>query len=131
MDGKRVRIRQKYKINKKNQILYKIILFAGEGIGKNSDGIIKPIKANLKFDNAGLCYDRAQEFTNHWWQKAFNDAANNLNISNSSENVSLSTKDESIEVSILYNFRHSNYYNVNFPFFAANRFQRLVSQRKN
>ncbi|XP_031621081.1 G patch domain-containing protein 4 [Contarinia nasturtii] len=70
----------------------------GEGIGKNSDGILKPIKANLKFDNAGLCYDKAQEFTNHWWEQAFNDAAENLNVSNAPGNVSMSTKDESVEI---------------------------------
>lgn len=73
----------------------------GQGIGKNSDGILKPIKANLKFDTAGLSFDRAQEFTDHWWERAFNSAANNLNINNCIENVSLSVNDnESTEVRI-------------------------------
>lgn len=68
----------------------------GQGIGKNEDGIVKPIKANLKFDNTGLDYDKASEFTNHWWERVFNSAADNLNINSSVENVSLSVKDNDI-----------------------------------
>lgn len=64
----------------------------GEGIGKNADGILKPIKANLKFDNAGLCYEKGKEFTDHWWEKAFNNAAGNLNVDNTAGSVSLSVK---------------------------------------
>ncbi|XP_055307032.1 G patch domain-containing protein 4 [Sitodiplosis mosellana] len=71
----------------------------GQGIGKNENGIKTPIKANLKFDNTGLCYDKATEFTDHWWERAFNSAAENLNVENTAETVQLSLKDESVEIS--------------------------------
>lgn len=79
-----------------------VISVEGQGIGKNADGIVKPVKANLKFDTAGLCFDKAQEFTDHWWEKAFNTAAGNLSVDGSCGNVSISIKNnESIEVRIL------------------------------
>ncbi|KAJ6640817.1 G patch domain-containing protein 4 [Pseudolycoriella hygida] len=72
----------------------------GEGIGKNSDGIVKPIKASLKFNTAGLGHNRADEFNNHWWEKAFNDAASNINVNDSTDKISVSLKSgESIEYS--------------------------------
>lgn len=72
---------------------------SGQGIGKNSDGIVKPVKANLKFDNAGLGHDKAKEFTDQWWQKAFNDAANNIKVNSNPDNVSLSVENkDSVEV---------------------------------
>ncbi|XP_034660129.1 G patch domain-containing protein 4 [Drosophila subobscura] len=52
----------------------------GEGLGKNSTGIAAPLKASLKFDNAGLGVDRAQEFNDHWWERCFNEAANNVDV---------------------------------------------------
>lgn len=73
----------------------------GEGIGKNADGILQPIRPSLKFDKAGLSFDKAREFTDHWWERAFNSAASNLNVDNSIGNVSLSVKDiDSTEVCI-------------------------------
>lgn len=80
--------------------------FAGQGIGKHSDGIVKPIKANLKFDTAGLGHDRAKEFTDHWWERAFNDAAQNLNVGDTSDRVAISIKDsDAVEVNM---YHHSN-----------------------
>ncbi|XP_022216051.1 G patch domain-containing protein 4 [Drosophila obscura] len=52
----------------------------GEGLGKNSTGIAAPLKASLKFDNAGLGVDRAKEFNDHWWERCFNEAANNVDV---------------------------------------------------
>lgn len=76
----------------------------GQGIGKNADGVSKPIKASLKFDNAGLGHDKAQEFTNRWWEQAYNNAANNLQINTKDNQVSMSLKNgESIEVIIIKN----------------------------
>lgn len=73
----------------------------GEGIGKNSDGIAKPIKASLKFDSAGLGHDRAKEFTNHWWSNAFNNAAKNIDVNTNDGAISMSLKTgESVEVII-------------------------------
>ncbi|KAH8308317.1 hypothetical protein KR059_010523 [Drosophila kikkawai] len=52
----------------------------GEGLGKNNTGIAAPLKASLKFDNAGLGVDRAQEFNDHWWERCFNEAASNVDV---------------------------------------------------
>ncbi|KAI8045630.1 G patch domain-containing protein 4 [Drosophila gunungcola] len=52
----------------------------GDGLGKNNTGIAAPLKASLKFDNAGLGVDRAQEFNDHWWERCFNEAANNVDV---------------------------------------------------
>lgn len=65
---------------------------------------MKPIKANLKFDKDGLGHDKAKDFTNHWWENAYNDAANNIDIEQNSsvgnDAVAISLKNaESIEVS--------------------------------
>lgn len=80
------------------------ISFTGQGIGRNSDGISKPIKASLKFDTAGLGHNKADEFNNHWWEKAFNDAASNINVQNASDKASLSLNNsESVEVSSITN----------------------------
>lgn len=86
--------------------LFLVGFCAGQGIGKNLDGIVKPIKANLKFDKDGLGHDKAKDFTNHWWQNAYNDAANNLDIEHVSsagnDAVAISLKNgESIDVSVV------------------------------
>ncbi|KAH8294018.1 hypothetical protein KR054_007473 [Drosophila jambulina] len=52
----------------------------GEGLGKHNTGIAAPLKASLKFDNAGLGVDRAQEFNDHWWERCFNEAASNVDV---------------------------------------------------
>jgi len=52
----------------------------GDGLGKNNNGIAAPLKASLKFDNAGLGVDRATEFNDHWWERCFNEAASNVTV---------------------------------------------------
>ncbi|XP_064535964.1 G patch domain-containing protein 4 [Drosophila montana] len=52
----------------------------GDGLGKHNNGIAAPLKASLKFDNAGLGVDRATEFNNHWWERCFNEAASNVTV---------------------------------------------------
>ncbi|KAH8362888.1 hypothetical protein KR084_002261 [Drosophila pseudotakahashii] len=52
----------------------------GDGLGKNNTGIAAPLKASLKFDNAGLGVDRAKEFNDHWWERCFNEAASNVDV---------------------------------------------------
>lgn len=76
---------------------------AGQGIGKNLDGIAQPLKANLKFDNDGLGFDKAKDFTNHWWETAFNDAAKNITVGTTGgDQVSMTlTNGESIEASAI------------------------------
>uniref|UniRef100_T1GK11 G patch domain-containing protein 4 n=1 Tax=Megaselia scalaris TaxID=36166 RepID=T1GK11_MEGSC len=71
----------------------------GDGLGKNSDGIVKPVKASLKFDATGLGCDKAKEFNNHWWERVFNEAANNVEVDKTDGNVALNIKDEdSVEI---------------------------------
>lgn len=71
----------------------------GDGLGKNSDGIDKPLKANLKFDNSGLGHDKAADFNNHWWERVYNEAAGNIEVENGA-GVSLTTKNEdALEIS--------------------------------
>lgn len=52
----------------------------GDGLGKHNNGIAAPLKASLKFDNAGLGVDRATEFNDHWWERCFNEAASNVTV---------------------------------------------------
>lgn len=54
----------------------------GDGIGKNNQGIVNPIKASFKFDNTGVGYDIADEFTTNWWEHLFNHTAKKIDASN-------------------------------------------------
>lgn len=58
------------------------LCFSGQGLGKNEDGITKPIKASLKFDNTGIGHDHGEQFTNNWWETLFNKASQNIDVSN-------------------------------------------------
>ncbi|CAO1307419.1 unnamed protein product [Diamesa hyperborea] len=66
------------------KILQKYGYKEGEGLGKNSTGITAPIKASLKFDNAGLGEEPIK--TDHWWERVFNEASSNLKIETSTDN---------------------------------------------
>lgn len=73
----------------------------GDGLGKNKDGIAKPLKATLKFDNAGFGADQAAaDFNNHWWERVFNEAATNVNIQKEGEQIKMSLKDDTDGVEI-------------------------------
>lgn len=71
----------------------------GEGLGKNNTGINKALRANLKFDTAGLGVDQAADFNNHWWERVFNEAANNIDVITDGDKISMNIKDEnSVEI---------------------------------
>ena len=53
----------------------------GQGLGATNQGIPEPIKPKLKFDKAGVGVDPAKEFTDHWWQRAFDAAASKIEVS--------------------------------------------------
>lgn len=58
-------------------------LFLGNSLGKNNSGIVQPIKANFKFDNSGFgSTAQKSEAGNHWWERVFNEASNNLQVEN-------------------------------------------------
>lgn len=59
-----------------------LIWLPGDGLGKNTDGIVAPIKASLKFNTAGLGQDPAKDLTNNWWERVYNDAAGNIAVEN-------------------------------------------------
>jgi len=57
----------------------------GQGLGKQQQGIVDPIKAALKFDKSGVGHDIAKEFTNNWWDLAFKKAANKIEVEETKE----------------------------------------------
>lgn len=76
-----------------------LIIFEGQGLGKNDDGISNPLKANYKFDQAGLGHNIADEMNNHWWERIYNKAANNIDINKNENEVTVQLKNgKSIEV---------------------------------
>ncbi|XP_067627614.1 G patch domain-containing protein 4 [Eurosta solidaginis] len=88
-------------MNFARKILNKYGWKEGEGLGKHKDGIVKPLKASMKFDNAGLGSDQAaSDFNNHWWERVFNEAASNVDIKSGKDGVSmaLKNKDDAVEI---------------------------------
>lgn len=74
----------------------------GDGLGKNNNGIAKPLKATLKFDSSGFGADQAAaDFNNHWWERVFNEAANNVDVKQDGEQVQMNLKnaDDGVEIS--------------------------------
>ncbi|KAG5898520.1 hypothetical protein JTB14_038473 [Gonioctena quinquepunctata] len=73
----------------------------GKGLGKKENGISKPLKPKLKFDNSGVGHDVGEQFTNNWWEKLFNSAADNINVEVDDKNdVKMKIKSEdAIEIS--------------------------------
>ncbi|KAF2888775.1 hypothetical protein ILUMI_17398 [Ignelater luminosus] len=66
----------------------------GKGLGKSENGITTAIKPKLKFDNAGIGHDSSEQFTNNWWEKLYNNAANNVNVSTAANgNVQVNVSD--------------------------------------
>ncbi|XP_046743004.1 G patch domain-containing protein 4 [Diprion similis] len=66
----------------------------GKGLGKNESGISEPIKPKLKFDHAGIGHDSAEQFTYHWWENVFNEAAKNISVESNDQGISMKVIDE-------------------------------------
>lgn len=49
-------------------------------MGKSEDGIVQALKPKPKHGSHGIGHDIAEEFTNHWWQKLYNKAAENIEV---------------------------------------------------
>jgi hypothetical protein len=58
-----------------------VLLVTGKGLGRNESGITEALKPKLKFDTRGVGHDPSEQFTYHWWEHAFNKAANNIQVS--------------------------------------------------
>uniref|UniRef100_A0A0K8TLV7 G patch domain-containing protein 4 n=1 Tax=Tabanus bromius TaxID=304241 RepID=A0A0K8TLV7_TABBR len=69
----------------------------GDGLGKDSNGITKPLRPSYKFDKQGLGADPSEEFNNNWWERTFNEASKNINIQKDGEKISF-TVDGSTEI---------------------------------
>jgi len=69
----------------------------GSGLGKEKHGISEAIKVTLKMDKAGMGHDPAKEFTDHWWMRAFNDAARQTGVKNKEKKVEKERVTESKE----------------------------------
>jgi G-patch domain len=59
----------------------------GEGLGANKTGIAKALKPGMKKDRLGLGADPSDEFTNAWWQKSYNEAAQNIEVEDKSDSL--------------------------------------------
>ncbi|CAH1135856.1 unnamed protein product [Ceutorhynchus assimilis] len=86
----------------------------GKGLGRKEDGISAPLKAQVKLDNLGVGYDVGEEFTNKWWERVYNSAAENIAMKVDDNNdVKLQIKDKnSVEITTksysVKNFKKNN-----------------------
>ena len=67
------------------------LMKTGKGLGRNESGITDAIRPKLKFDTQGVGHNASEQFTYHWWEQAFNNAASNIQVASS-------------EVSLLINY---------------------------
>lgn len=101
MAGKKVNVQPNVCVVKKCHRIKPIPIYLGQGLGKSQDGMSVPLKANLKFDQAGLGHSKSDELNNHWWERVYNSAAQNFDVNKSHDDdeVSMQVKDgKSIEV---------------------------------
>ena len=70
-------------------MLIRLFFNKGKGLGRNESGITDALRPKLKFDTQGIGHNASEQFTYHWWEHAFNKAANNIQVA-SSEVSSLS-----------------------------------------
>ncbi|XP_015739787.1 G patch domain-containing protein 4-like isoform X2 [Coturnix japonica] len=52
----------------------------GRGLGKREDGIERPIRTSVKCGTAGVGHSAAEQFSFHWWDHVFNEAAANIDV---------------------------------------------------
>lgn len=64
------------------------------GLGKDETGIKAPIKASFKFDQAGLGGKDEVSTQDHWWDRVYSEANNNVNVSTTNGNVSIDLHDK-------------------------------------
>ncbi|XP_067004570.2 G patch domain-containing protein 4 [Anabrus simplex] len=71
----------------------------GKGLGVNESGITEALKPKLKFDTSGIGHDAAEQFTYHWWENAYNEAAGNLEVCRNEDGVAVKVHDDSFDIS--------------------------------
>jgi len=71
----------------------------GEGLGRHGQGITDAIKPKLKFDQAGVGHNRAEEFEFHWWDHVFNKAAKSVKVEDKEGEVRVDFNSDKSELS--------------------------------
>ncbi|KAK9512899.1 hypothetical protein O3M35_001211 [Rhynocoris fuscipes] len=66
----------------------------GDGLGKNSAGIIQPVRPKLKFDTRGVGFDYGEDYSFKWWEHVYDKAASNIYINSSEDGATLEPKNE-------------------------------------
>ncbi|XP_072214626.1 G patch domain-containing protein 4 [Excalfactoria chinensis] len=59
----------------------------GRGLGKREDGIARPIRTSIKCGTAGVGHSAAEQFSFHWWDHVFNQAAANIAVRDGQDGV--------------------------------------------
>jgi len=72
---------------------------SGEGLGRHGQGIVDAIKPKLKFDQAGMGHNRADEFEFHWWDHVFNKAAKSVKVEDKEGEVRVDFNSDKSELS--------------------------------
>lgn len=81
----------------------------GAGLGKDEHGRADPIKVSLKMDKAGVGHDPGKEFTDHWWLRVFNEAAQKIG-NNEKKNKSDNPMSEEEKAKSIKEQRKKNFY---------------------
>jgi len=71
----------------------------GAGLGRHGQGITDAIKPKLKFDQAGVGHNRAEEFEFHWWDHVFNKAAKSVKVEDKEGEVTVNFNSDKSELS--------------------------------
>ncbi|XP_042750751.1 LOW QUALITY PROTEIN: G patch domain-containing protein 4-like, partial [Lagopus leucura] len=66
----------------------------GRGLGKWEDGIARPIRPSVKCGTAGVGHDAAEQFSFHWWDHVFNEAAANIAVRDGQDGVCVEARSE-------------------------------------
>eukprot|EP00049_Salpingoeca_infusionum_P005306 m.90746 g.90746 ORF g.90746 m.90746 type:complete len:317 (-) comp12925_c1_seq1:125-1075(-) len=66
----------------------------GQGLGRTQSGIKEALKVKLKFDTKGIGANGSEQFTYEWWHDAFNNAADNIVIDDSDEEIRVESQKE-------------------------------------